>query len=987
MYKEVHLLGEVQVFDGQDRHVPRFDKRLALLGYLACQGGEWVERERLAYLFWPDIDNENARTNLRGLLARCRSLPFTGGLEREPTRLRWRVSCDVARFRRAVASESWDEAIDLYRGEFFGGASFDDSGEFTSWLEMERASLNEAYRSAVLKRTEGLVAAGLLEEAVRPLEGLLRHDSLDEEALRLLMRLLDETGRPEQATAYYRSFRKVLAEKLDLEPSAVTEELERSIRLRAEGNPAGEASTAASERTFTGGRPFRSGTPKGGGSGASVAAAPLNTFVGRDLELAELAHLLQQPANRLVTLTGPGGVGKTRLAHQAVEELSGSYADGAYFVPLDGATTAAAIPLTLAEALGIVLHGKDGLLQQVVRALSSARVLLVLDNYEQLLEGVTIPAALLAGCPHLDLVVTSRERLGLSEEWLMPLKGMSYPAAEVPLEEALASDAISFFAARAGQVRPSFEITEEMLPHLLQICRLVDGLPLGLELAAVWVRVMPVEEIALEMKRNLDFLSSSNRNVPDRHRSVRAAFEHSWSLLTGREQEVMRKLAAFRGGFRREAAAFVAGASIPILAALIDKSLLRVAADGRYDRHPLLLQFSSEKLAEHPAEEREARDKHAGYFASLSEEAGRNDYSPQQESWLARLATEYDNFRAALDWIEASGQAELGYRLIGSLNWYWGWRGIVAEPREWQRRVFAIPGAQRTAARAKALRGAGVKATLQGELEVGRTMAAEALEISREVGDRHTEILALYELADVAFTSGDREGSTDLFEEGLALSNEVGDEALISLGLAELGALNSFIGRYDLAEQYMERSAALSRKLGDHAGLLVREMHLGRIAWEQGDTERGRSLLLETLAGARNLHHLFIEASSLLHLGIVATEEGEYDQARAYLHEALEAWWEAGITWRVTLGLEAFAVLEAADSEPLRAAILWGAAEALRDAHVANLTPVDQKRHDTAVAQARCRLETDRFEAAWVKGRAMDARRAIAFAGERLSKG
>lgn len=532
--------------------------------------------------------------------------------------------------------------------------------------------------------------------------------------------------------------------------------------------------------------------------------------------------MLSQSSHRLVTLTGPGGVGKTRLALQAATELRGSYRDGAHFVPLDSAVSSASVPLAIASELEIALEGKADPLAQVTGALANARMLLVLDNYEQLLDEAAIPAALLRACPGIDLLVTSRERLGLAEEWLMPLSGLAYPVPTASAEEAQAFDAVRFFLARARQVRPGFGLGQEELPHLLEICRLIDGLPLGLELAAVWVRVLPVADIALEVARNLDFLGGGNRNAPDRHHSIRAAFEHSWTLLTEREKVVLRKLAAFRGGFRREAAAFVAGSTIPVLAALIDKSLLRVSATGRYDQHPLLYQFSSEKLAEHPDEEREVKDRHAGYFASMSEEAGEHDFTPQQESWLARVGAEYDNFRAALDWAESSVQAELGLRLAGSLNWYWGWRGMVSEPREWLGRVLAIPTPQRTAARAKALRGAGLKATLQGEIELGRAFSEEALAVAREVGDRKTEFLALNEQADNALYVGEYGLAEELFSQGLAVARETGDEAGVSLGLAELGILYSLQGRFDEAGAMLEESLAMSEKLGDKAGAAMR---------------------------------------------------------------------------------------------------------------------------------------------------------------------
>ncbi|MDQ3399235.1 MAG: AAA family ATPase, partial [Deinococcota bacterium] len=648
------------------------DKRYRLLAYLAYSG-DWVSRDRAAFLFWPDTDDHSAKQNLRGLLKRVRALTWLTGLEADAHRLRWQVETDVAAFKQAVEEARLDEAVSLYTGVLLEGIEGDEATEFSSWLAVEREHLHASWRDALLRSVRELEALGRHEEAARLLRRLLDEDALDEEALRAYMMAAAQAGQQEKALQSYYDFARRLKDELDLEPTVITRQFKEAIQ-RADIASFKQASSA----------PVSTATVKPDPLPIPSLPSPRTSFVGRDLELAEIVHLLAKPDCRLLTLTGAGGIGKTRLALQAAQELTGRYRHGVYFVSLEALTSVDAIPWSIATALDLRAQGEQKPLALITQYLRDKQVLLVLDNYENLREGALLVSDLIEGCPGLDTLVTSREPLSLEEEWLLPLAGLAYPKEDLTVEKAYAYDALQLFVQRAQRVSPHFALTQEDLPAILKICRLVEGFPLGLELAAVWVRAMPVGQIAEEIEENLDFLTSSTRNVAERHKSIRAAFEHSWKLLTPKEQEILRKLSVFRGGFTREAAAVVAEAPIAVLAALLDKSLVRVSSSGRYDRHPLLYQYTQEKLAEHQEERAETQEKHGTTYLHFLREWGEHihdlqfdalsmvqsanqewgehihdlQFSPKQTQALRAIGGELENILTAWSWAIAEKRVE-----------------------------------------------------------------------------------------------------------------------------------------------------------------------------------------------------------------------------------------------------------------------------------------------------------------------------------------
>lgn len=734
----VQLLGIPRVRSGESWQPFVPDQLYQLLAYLASHG-DWVNRDRAAFLFWPDTDTYKAKQNLRALLHRVRMLEWLPAFEADAYRMRWPVATDVRAFRQALTASRIDEALSLYQGPFLRDMGSDATSEFSDWLALERGHLHTSWREAVLRRAEERSGAGQYAKAAELLTRLLAEDAFDQEALQSYVTSLARAGQQREALRSYSVFAQRLQDEFGMEPTSATRHLAEAVRdnrlQRTPAPPLPEPSPVLPDATTGVLETADSEVP-------GWLPTPVTSFAGREVELARVRDLLSRPDCRLLTLSGTGGIGKTRLALRAAQELRRRYREGAYFVPLDALSSPELIPSKLAAALEMPLQGLDPPLAQVIRHLAKKQVLLLLDNFEHLLEGATLASDLLRKCPEIKLLVTSRERLDLKGEWVLPLEGLSYSKGDTPPETASDYEAVELFVSRAQKVNPGFFLSETELPYVLRICRLVEGMPLALEMAAVWVRAMPAEEIAAELETDLDLLSTTSRNARPRHQSVRAAFEHSWRLLSPTEQEVLRKLSVFRGGFQKEAAAYVADASIAVLAALVDKSLLRLTPDRRYDRHALLFQYTREKLAEDEEVYLETQRKHTAYLLSLAETAETYRQGNGHTTWIKRLEREQANFRASLQWLNERNEIELSLRLTGALAWFWWQRGNFDEGRTWLEAALTR-SPEATAARAQALNRAGLIAWSQTLYSSARLLQEECLSIRRALQDRSGVVLKL----------------------------------------------------------------------------------------------------------------------------------------------------------------------------------------------------------------------------------------------------
>ena len=965
----------------------RRPKPLLLLTYLALEGPQ--ERGHLAELFFRG--SSKGRASLSTTLSRLRS-SAPGAIEADDARVWTGIASDTQQLLLALERGEHDKGAELYRGRFLAGVDpRDQSVELEEWIYATREFIANRVQEAHLALAERDAAQGRFDVAAKRAERAFR--------------LTDTT----------------------LEPGT----LRRLHPLMLAGNST-YAEQVAKDAIEYGLTPHLSTTLEEAREylqqllGALQSSTPHNlfhrdtTFVGRAAELVDIHQLLSE--HRLVTLIGMGGTGKSRLALRVASEYlqQESASDGVYFVPLDALTTTSYLPTAIASAMKLMLEGTDEPLTQLQRHLGDQCVLLVLDNFEQLLDAALALSTLLQACANLRLLVTSRERLHLEEEQLYEVEGLSYPTgSDLTLAEASRFDAVQLFLDRARRSNPNLELSGDALEAVLELCRLIEGSPLALELAAAWVRALPVKDLVEELRKSLDVLSTSTRNVPDRHKSIRASFEHSWGLLTPEERQVLGRLAVFRGGFRREAAGEVAGTTIPLLASLVDKSLLRVSPAGRYDRHPLLYHYMFEKLAEDPQEQETNYQKHAQYFLDLTESALPHLNSADHVVWLERLEVEHDNLRAALERLVDRNDAERALRLAIAASEFWVLRGFFEEGRAIVKQALALQG-EHNLLKARALSCAGTLAFAQQAFDEAWSLYEQSLEISRELGDKRTLSAALDNLGNIAGEMRGYDIARRLLEESLALRRELGLAGATAWTLIHLSGVEVAQGNLAKARACLEESLVLFRSVSHDQGTAWTLMGLGRLALDSGDYgaarrffgealtivrqikephatsavliglgeleklsgehKKAREWLLEGLEVSRRYAMRGSAAWALDLLGQLALAQGEFEQVRVRLHESLEIRRGMNNLWGLTRYLMSAASLAVATGDVKRAVTLWGAAEAMREERGVPLAASWRAEHERELAAARNHLEERSFSRAWQEGRALGFEEAIGVA-------
>jgi len=910
----LHLLGTPQVrLDGAPSIDFPTDKARALLFYLAMHAGDLLRRDTLVGLFWPDQPQKKARHNLRQTLFHLRRVVGDPEDGQGFLRVTREAVCfdaasdyflDVGAFKERLTlcqghahrrlltcrpcMRQLEEAVALYRGELLSGFYLRDCAAFEEWALLEQEWLHRQVVKALALLSRYYELRGDYRQVEHYAGRQVQLEPWNEEAHQRLMLLLAASGERGAALAQYEKCRQTLADTLGVAPTADTTALYEQIRAGAGLRLPAPAHRLVPEPT---------------------------SFVGREEELAKLDELLADPNCRLVTLVGPGGVGKTRLARAAAAAQEGAFAHGVYDVSLAAIDSPVLIVPAIADALGFSFYGPRGPREQLADYLRGKEMLLLLDSMEHLLEGGDLLSYLLAHAPDLIVMVTSRERLNLREEWVYEVGGLAYPeAAAEGLEQ---YSAVALFAQRARQSSRHFDLAMAAGPAVVRICQLVEGLPLGIELAAASVAACSCGDIAQAIERNLHALTTPLRNVPERHRSIGAALEHSWRLLSPEGRQSLAQLSVLRGGFDAATAQQVAAVAPGGLAALVHASMIRVDAAGSYTLHPLVRQYAAEKLAAQPAVWAQTHGRHSAYYAGLVQHWGPRLGGPETPAALLRLRIDLENVRAAWRWAVAQGCWTEIDRSVEGLARFYLFRGPLQEGQE-------LLGEAVAGARGGPADTAGPLASVeplllahllaeqarllneQGQYRPAAAAVEEALQwihtVPAGAAGALTPAASLEPLCAMLWgralmRQGDYPAAQAHLEQALVSPAPAG--SVQAEALRNLGAICFFQGNYPRAQDHFQRSLAICRQRADRHGEAAALNNLGSICFQEGHVGQAREYYEQALRVRVELGDRWGESSTLSNLGVLLGEGAAQDRDAAlhYFERSLEIAIEVGDRW------------------------------------------------------------------------------------------
>jgi predicted ATPase/DNA-binding SARP family transcriptional activator len=915
----------------------------SLFAYLVLNAGTAHRREKLAGLLWPDSLEETARDNLRHSLWRVRKTLQSASAARflraddltigfEPSSEYWLDAAELEKLSETASSDELVLVLAEYHGELLPGF-------YDEWVVLEREHLKSVFEHHMAR------LMSLLQDEKRWLDILdwgerwIKLGQKPEPAYRALMSAHAAKGDMSKVAATYKRCAKSLQE-FGMEPSEQTKELYKNLKS---GN---EIPTIVPISTHHIAKETSSNIP-----------VPLTSFIGRERELKEIAGLLS--SSRLLTLTGPGGVGKTRLAIQTAADSIKKFRDGVFWVGLVGLSDENLIPQEIAQSLSIREISNEPLIDTLKTYLKSKDVLLIVDNCEHLIRACAQYAEqLLATCPKLKILATSIESLGLFNEntWQVPSLPLPEMQRSPTFKELQEFASIKLFDERAGNAKSGFVLDERNATAVAQICRRLDGIPLAIELAAARIKVLSVDEIAARLDDRFSLLTAGSRTAIPRHQTLRAAIDWSYDLLTEPERSLLRRLSVFSGGFTLEATETVCSQGmklsdiLDLLGRLVDKSLVIVEADSevsgtRYRLLETIRQYALEKLVE-TGEASLIRDRHLDFYLRLAEKSEPNIFGSESAAWFKRLDKELDNIRAAIEWSTNSGQAVAALQIAGSLVYFWFAHGLLAS--EWydriQQALMRPEGKERTLARAKALNG------------IGFMYWADIYPT-----DRRPEL-----------------------EEALSIGRELGDRWNIATALRNLGLLENIMGNYPEARSYLEQSLEIWEDMGPEGkmGYANALIFLGDVAFTQGEAEWARSLFEESTLILREPGDINFLAYSIRRLGQLAWREGDYERAIQLCKESLNLNQEIDDPRGKIACVAGFAAIAMAQGKFERASRLMAAVESQLTLIGIQLLFVDKMEYERNLALLRTQLDEKILNKFWAKGKAISLQQIIAFALE-----
>jgi predicted ATPase/DNA-binding SARP family transcriptional activator/lipopolysaccharide biosynthesis regulator YciM len=911
---EIRLLGQFNV--QLDGHTVELTSRSAqsLLVFLLFNRASRIRREKVSGILWPDFEDTKARKNLRQDLWRLRktigseyffadrvSIGFEAG---ETCQLDIASLEDESLWSRA--SEELVQQVAEYGGELLPGF-------YDEWVLLERERLNAIYEYHIRLLITRLLEEHRWLEAVHCSEGWIARGECPEPAYRSLLIAYCGLGDIPKVSQSFSRCEDALAQDLGVDPSADTIDLYK--RILAE-----DATVLPRKRVH------QKNIPQ-----------PLTSFIGREAERAHIRDQLADASCRLFTLIGPGGIGKTRIAIQVAHDLAQEFMDGVVFIPCENIKSGEFLITSIAESLGYSFSEGDEPITQLVNYLREKEILLVIDNMEHLLLDAHFLNVILEEAPGLKILTTSRERLNLYGEILFSVEGMPYPA---PSKKELSVDysAIELFLDRAEKISSGYSPTETDIQSIARICQLVDGTPLALELSSAWIQVLSCAQIAHEIEVKTDFLGLSPQDFPERQRSMRASFDHSWNLLSQQERKCFRRIAVFRGGFQGDAAQTVTGASLKLLSSLVNKSLLRQSPSHRFEVHGLLKKYIREKLVQKPKEIKATRDAHAKFYAAFTDVLSGDLRSSTQETALEKTGREIDNIRQALEWLIAQESIlEIG-KILDVLRVFYDVRGWYLEGvtifgqiveicskniepvdltskelasvygkalngQAWmQHRLYRPDDAKSSANKSiaiadkfdlreikgDALDTLGIIAIRQGYYPRAERLLQQCISIWKELGANWWQATDLIALSHVAQNSDRIHESREYCEQALELFRESNNLWGIASALAAYGNVSLEIGEFIQAEGYYQESGSISEEIGWVIGAARANVGLGNVALSQGNSIKAQKKFQDSLDIYRHLGRRIRIPQVLTMLGKTYIAQGQTQRALESVIDAIE---------------------------------------------------------------------------------------------------
>jgi len=878
---KVYFFNEFNFYRDDELIAPKLWPRRkvqTLFKVLALARGQVFTQEQLIDLLFPDLDPDKARQNLYNRISELRNFLEPKREKRTSSQFILRAGeheysfakdapcwLDTEAFLELAtaghdmlqsqhwgqALNSFQQALDLYQDDFLIEDLYEE------WTLPHREYFQQEHLKILQAMGECHFQMGSFDLATNAYTQALEKSPTDEALYRCLMEAYALDGKTPKAIEVFRDCEQILQKQFGIEPNTDTQKLYHKIKNAEMGEP----------------------------EKAVFHNLPLATtaFIGRKKELKDLDTLIGTSESRILTLVGPGGIGKTRLSIQAALASLNKFKDGVYFVDLSAIDQFELIINSIASVVSFTFKGEQDPIAQLAAYFQNKKVLIVLDNFEHVIEGAETIAGLLEQSSQLHLLITSRTRLRLKGEATFEVPGLALNNNDDSSTDQ--QEALQLCMDCIQRVDPTFKLDHHTIPHLRKISDLVQGMPLAIELAMAWIRFLSIEEIAKEIESSANFLESDFRDLPERHQSLKAVFHSSWTLLSDQAQEGFMRLSVFRGGMTREASNEISGTNLSTLSMLINNSLLKRTKTGRFEFHELLRQFAEAQLEEN--EQIRLRGHHLDYYSKFATSANEKKQTPEQKNWLDKLDADYDNLRAALGWSIQSKQKDGTLSLVCDLSWYWNTRGLFKEGGSWINQALNLYDDPSSSLFAKGLLWKGTLSLYQGLYEVAQSCLEQSLSICKNNKDASGQAFALNGLGLIHHFQGDFSTALKFQEQSFEIRKMLGNKIDLAETYNNLAIIHHYRGNYTKAKNFHHQSYAIRKEVGDLNGIARSLGNLANIALDQGDIELAQKNYHACLEIGREIGDQRIITTSLGNIGEVFRSQKQYDKAKSYFKEKL----------------------------------------------------------------------------------------------------